>query len=313
MLGFLQGFAYGLFLSCFAWFVIGMANPGLAVPDQPARRWQVVVRYWFVIPFIAFMLWLTSLWGGFGPTLGGWLVGLGAIAVGLPLERRWRRWRAAQAERRREAERDAEAARRRAELEREEREAGVAVLDPDRPPVGADDVVRALCESKRRLLEARRPELATQADRLYTRYAHVLDVLGDKFDAREVTFERSRGLVAEVCRGAVDNLNQMASLAAGVAMVDAAYVRRRLDREGHRLPPGEREALRRRLDLVEDTDRRLRELSGRNENALTALDDAAVAVSRVDTGRAQASITAERALDNLRRFADRAELYGRGA
>jgi hypothetical protein len=313
MFDFLQGFAYGLAVSCVPWFVVGMLNPRLAVPTDPPSRWEVVVRYWFVVPFIVLVLWLTSLWGGFSPTLAGWLAGLAAIAVELPLERRGRRWRAARAARRREAARDAAAAHQRAALEREARESGVLVLEPARPPVGADDIVLALCEAKQRLLDARRPDLAAQADRLYTRYAHVLDVLGAKFDERELTFERSRGLVAEVCRGALDTLTTMASLARGVAGIDVAFVRRRLEREAAHLSADERQALHRRLELFEDTERRLRELAAGNEAALTALDDTAVAVARVDTGRPQARVAADQALQDLRRFADKAALYGRGA
>lgn len=313
MLEFLQGFAYGLFLSCIPWFIIGMVNPRLAVATEPAWRWQVFVRYWFLVPVIAFLLWLTSLWGGFGPSLAGWLTGLAAIAIEIPLERQWRRWRARRAQRRLEAEQAAAAARRRAVLEREQREAGIAVLDPGDPPVGADDVVLALCEAKQRLLDVQRPEIATQADRLYTRYTHALDVLGAKFDERELTFERSRGLIAEVSRGAVDNLIAMASQARGVSGIDAEYVRRRLAREGDRLPAGERDALQQRLELVNDTERRLRERAARNEAAITALDDAAVAVARVETGRPQASVATDQALQDLRRFIDKAHSYGHSA
>lgn len=313
MLGFLQGFAYGLAVSCAPWFFIGMLSPRLAVATLPPRRWEVVARYWFVFPFIAFVVWLTSLWGGFSPTFAGWLAGLMAIAIELPLERRWRSWRAARQARQRDAARDAAAAQQRARLEREARERGVLVLDPDQPPVGADDIVLALCEAKRPLLAARRPDLASQADRLYTRYAHVGDVLRSKFDARELTFERSQGLVAEVCRGALDTFAAMASLAQGVSGIDADYVQRRLEREGSRLGAEESQALRRRLELVEDTERRLRELAARNEAALTALDDTAVAVARVATGRPQAKVDADQALEDLRRFAGKAGLYGRGA
>jgi len=313
MFGFIQGLAYGLFLSCFPWFVAGMLNPRLAVPNEPPRRWHVILRYWFVVPFIALLLWLTSLWGGFGPTLGGWLAGLAAVAVEIPLERRWRRWREARGQRRREAARTAEAVQRQMALERELREAGVTLLDPANPPAGADEVVKALCAVKQRLLDLRRPELAAQADRLYTRYAHVVDVLRSKFDPRELTYERSRGLAAEVCRGAADDLAAMASVLAGVGNVDPEFVRRRLAREGARLPAQERDALSRRLQLVEECEQRLRELSARNEAALTALDDAAVAVARLETDRPQASRRAEQALQELRRFADRAQLYDRSA
>lgn len=313
MFAFLQGFAIGLFLSCMPWFLIGMVRPELAVPVEPPRRWQVVARYWFAVPCLAFLLLLTSLWGGFGPSLAGWLAGLAAVAVELPLERRLRRWWSARAERRRQAALEAQAAARRAELERQEREAGVAVLDPARPPVGADEVVLAMCEAKRRLLAVRRPELASGADRLYTRYSRVREALGEKFDPAEITFERANGLVEEVSRAGVDSLNAMAARLAGIAHVDVEFVRRRLQRGGARLPPAEREALSRRLELVEECERGVRELGGEVEAALTALDDAAVAVARVQTDRPQAAVAAEQALRELRRFTDKAALYGRSA
>lgn len=300
-------------MSCGPWFLIGMVNPRLAVPTDPPSRWQAILRYWFIVPFAAFLLWLTSLWGGFGPSLLGWIAGLAAIAVEVPAERGWRRWRTRWIERRREAGRIAEAQKQRAALEREAREAGMAVLEPTAPPVDADDVVLALCRIKQRLVDARRPDLSTQADRLYTRYARVLDVLDTKFDRRELTYDRSRSMVAEVCLTAVDTLNSMASLAAGVAEIDTAFVRRRLQREGQRLPAEERQALEHRLDLVADTERRLRDLGARNEAALTTLDNAAVALARVETNRPQASVAADQAFQDLKQFIDKAELYGRSA
>ncbi len=314
MYGFLQGFAYGLFLSCLPWFFMGLVNPRRALPTEPPQRRQVFVRYWFAFPFLAFLLWLTSLWGGFSPSLEGWLAGLVAIAVEVPLERRWRRWRANRQERRRLARLEAEATERRMALEQEQREAGMYVLNPEQPPVDADQVVLALCAGKQRLVTARRPAHAVQADRLYTRYQRALEVLRAKFDPREVTFERWHGVVAEVCRGAIDNLNSMASFAEGVAGIDVDYVRRRLlqeaNREGNRMPEQERHALSQRMQLVDDTEQRLRELMARNETVLTALDDAAVAMARVETERPQAAQAAEIALSDLRRLIDKAELYG---
>ncbi|HET8790880.1 MAG TPA: cobyrinic acid a,c-diamide synthase, partial [Modicisalibacter sp.] len=190
-------------------------------------------------------------------------------------------------------------------------EAGVATLDPGHPPAGADDVVLALCAAKQRLVEARQPELAVQADRLYSRYRHVMQVLLARFDASELAFERSRTLVAEVCFTAVDNLTVMASQASGIAGVDSEFVRRRLAEEHQRLSVAERVTLKRRLALVEETEHHLRDLSARNEAALTALDDAAVAMARIETGRPQASVSADQALKDLRLFVGRAERYGR--
>lgn len=311
MLGFLQGFAYGLFLTCVPWCLLGLANPRLAVPTERPGRLQVIFRYCLAIPFLSMLLWLTSLWGGFGPSLAGWLAGLVAIAVALPVERRWYRWREWRHRRRLEARLEEEARRRRAAQEREARETGVAVLDPANPPVEADDLVLALCRAKQALLDVRRPDLAIQADRLYSRYGHVMEVLEGRFDRSELAFERSRTLVTEVCLGAVDNLTSMASQARGVVGLDGDFVRRRLEREGERLTVEERIALKRRLELIEGTERRLRHLAARNESALTLLDDTAVAMARIETGRPQASVATDQALEELRRFIGRAERYGR--
>ncbi|MDR9440257.1 MAG: cobyrinic acid a,c-diamide synthase [Halomonas sp.] len=312
MLGFLQGFSYGLFLTCLPWLLVGMVNPRLAVPVEPPGRLQVILRYALVVPFISMLLWLTSLWGGFGPTLTGWLAGLVAIPVTLPLERRLRGWLARRREKRRQAARAADAARRRAQRQRDAHEADLVVLDPARPPANADDLVLALCRAKQGLIDAQRPDLAVQADRVYSRYRHVLGVLGSRFDSGELAFARARGLVIEVCRAVVDTLDAMASRARGVANVDGDFVRRRLSREGRALGAQERAALVRRLELLEETERGLRELAARNESALTVLDDTAVSLARIETGRPQASVTTEQALEELHRFVSRADRYGRG-
>ena len=203
--------------------------------------------------------------------------------------------------------------RQRSDLARARGERDLLTLDPALAPTDADAVVLQLWEVKRELVELRRPDLAVQADRLFTRYHRALDVLDDKFDAREVTYERARGLVGEVGREATAGLGAMVELVHGSAGLDADFVRERLEREAARLNPTEREALRRRLAIADETERRLAEIAAGNEAALTALDDVAVAVARIDTGRSQAGAAGnmEQALQELRRFAERAGLYGR--
>ncbi|MBB3139564.1 cobyrinic acid a,c-diamide synthase [Halomonas organivorans] len=308
MLGFLQGAAYGLFLTCLPWCLAGLASPRLALANEHPTRFQVVVRYVFLVPFVSLLMWLTSLWGGFDPSLGGWLAGLVAIAVELPLERRWRRFRARRHKRRLEEMLRAEADRRRHE---DAREAGVSELDPAHPPNDADEVVQALCRAKKALLEASRADHAAQVDRLYSRYRHVLEVMASRFTAGELAHERARSLVVEVCLGAVDNFTAMASQARGVAGLDIDFIRRRLGQEADQLSANETSALRRRLALIEDTERSLRRLAARNEAALTALDDTSVALSRIVTDRPQARIGADQACEELRRFIDGAGRYGR--
>lgn len=308
MLGFLQGAAYGLFLTCLPWCLAGLASPRLALASEHPTRLQVVVRYAFLVPFLSLLMWLTSLWGGFDPSLGGWLAGLVGIAVELPLERRWRRFRARRHKRRLEEMLRAEATRRRHESARE---AGVSELDPEHPPADADEVVQALCRAKQALLEVDRADHAAQVDRLYSRYGNVLEVMASRFTAGELAHERARSLVVEVCMGAVDNFTAMASQARGVAGLDIDFIRRRLGQEADQLSANETDALRRRLALIEDTETSLRRLAARNEAALTALDDTSVALSRIVTGRPRARVGADQACEELRRFIDGAGRYGR--
>lgn len=311
MLGFLQGFSYGLFMTCLPWLLVGLFNPGLALPVPAPSRLQVIFRYCLLVPFISVLLWLTSLWGGFSPSLFGWLAGIVAIPVALPVERTLRGWLGRRRKRRQEVQRMAEARQRRAQEERKAYEAGVSVLDPTRPPEGADELVLVMCRAKQSLLDVHRPDLAILADRLYSRYRHVLNVLGSRFNTGELAFERSRGLVTQVCLGAVDTLNTMASQARGVVSVDGNYVRQRLSQEGKRLSEEERTALVRRLDLLVETEYRLNRLTARIESALTVLDDTAVSMARIETARPQASVTTEKALEDLRHFVEGADRYAR--
>lgn len=309
MFDFLQGLAFGLLVLFMPWFMAGMYDPRLVVPEEVASRWQVILRYAVVMPSVAMLLLFTSFWGGLGASLGGWLAGLAAVPVELFIEKRWRRWRASRAGRERAEARE----RQRSELARARGERDLLTLDPALAPTDADAVVLQLWEVKRELVGLRRPDLAVQVNRLFTRYHRALDVLDDKFDAREVTYERARGLVGEVGREAAAGLGAMVELVHGSSGLDADFVRERLEREAERLNPTEREALHRRLAIADETERRLAEIAAGNEAALTALDDVAVAVARIDTGRSQAGAAGnmEQALQALRRFAERAVLYGR--
>jgi chromosome segregation ATPase len=138
-----------------------------------------------------------------------------------------------------------------------------------------------------------------------------MDVLSGRFHTGELAFERSRGLVTQVCLGAVDTLISMASQARGVVSVDGNYVRSRLAQEGKQLGEEERAALVRRLDLLVETEHRLNKLTARIESALTVLDDTAVSMARIETARPQASVTTEKALEDLRRFVEGADRYTR--
>ena len=310
MLGFLQGFAWGLGLSCLPWFMIGLFRPDWALPHQEPRRSQLFVRYLLLLPFISFASWITSLWGGWWiPSLSGWLTGIATIPLGINIER-WlrRRYHAYR------AQREALTAQHTQQARALQRENGLLELDPERPPADADTRILAMIDAKRRLLAAQRPDLALQADRLYTRYMHLQNALRSKFDPRELTFDRANSLITQVSNHMLETLGSMGALAESLAAIDATYVHRQLDVPEHMLPGEKRQALHERLQLIDDTNQRLQALVARNETVLTTLDDAAVALAGIETSRRHGTVsTAEQALDDLRRFADQAERYNRAS
>jgi len=303
----LRGFAFGLFLSCPAWFLIGMMEPRNALEEEPYTRTRVILRTWFILPFIAVIAGLTSLWGD-GASLAGWVLGLGGYGGWLLGHKRLRAFRANRRRARERAETEArEAVRRRLEAE-QAKEAGAA-LPKDRPRDG-DAVVDGLWEAKQRLLRHGLGDAARQADRLYGRYRHVLGILAERFEPGEVSHERYRGLLPQVCYTAIDTLAAMEGLKAAVAAVDVDYVRRRLGTPS--LGADERQALEERLTMVEDTDRRLAAMAGANERAITALDHAAVTLGGVRTKRGKAAVDAPTALADLQTYLDQAEKFNVG-
>ena len=53
MFDFLQGLAFGLLMSVMPWFLTGLYDPRLVVPEELASRWQVILRYALVMPTVA--------------------------------------------------------------------------------------------------------------------------------------------------------------------------------------------------------------------------------------------------------------------
>ncbi|WP_409523149.1 cobyrinic acid a,c-diamide synthase [Nitrincola sp. MINF-07-Sa-05] len=301
MLSFLQGFAIGLFLMCGPWFITGLFNPGLVLPDDRADRLNVFKRYLFVIPFLSFILGLTSLWGGFGPSLAGWLSGLGALFVWVPVEHRVRgflnRRRLKKAQQQAQAELQANRA---AHL----KEQSTATLDLDDPAEQSDPLVKSLQRCKRQLKNVAL-DLA-QPDRFYTRYITLQSLLAQRFESGELAMQRSQTLIQDVYGSVIHRLDRMVELQVQLNALDPAFIRRRLD--DTTLVGTERQALQARWALVETSKQHLDKLTADNEAALTALDTTSIALMQLQTSDPGVP-DADRVMAELDRFNQRVAQY----
>lgn len=297
MLSFLQGFSIGLALMCGPWLLTGLLNPGLVLPGGRAERIRVIKRYAFVLPFLCFLLGLTSLWGGFGPSLPGWLSGLGILFVWVPVERGIRGY----IERFKQRQ---HAKRVKAEQKVWQQERATTSLDLDAAAAQADPLVAKLQAMKRKLKQVQLD--ASQPDRFYTRYIKLQSLLEQRFEPGELAIQRAQSLIQDVYQSVIRRLQHQADLQQQCLSLDPEFIRRKLDNPA--TAPSERDALQARWVLVDNIYQQQSQLQAENEKTLTALDTTSMALMQLQTQDPGVS-DADKVMQALELFNQRVSRY----
>lgn len=272
MLSFLQGFSIGLALMCGPWLLTGLFNPALVLPGGRAERIRVIKRYALVLPFLCLLLGLTSLWGGFGPSLAGWLAGLGILFVWVPGERSIRR--AIERFKQRQQQKRANNEQRAWQQERT-----TTSLDLDEAIAQTDPLVGRLQRVKQQLKQV---ELdVAQPDRFYTRYIKLKTLLEQRFEPGELAIQRANTLIQDVYNSAIRRLQHQADLQQQCLALDPEFIRRKLDNPA--TAESERIALQARWGLVDNIYKQQAQLQADNEKTLTALDTTSMALMQLQT------------------------------
>jgi hypothetical protein len=297
MLSFLQGFAIGLALMCGPWLVTGLLNPALVLPGGRAERIRVIKRYALVLPFLCFLLGLTSLWGGFGPSLAGWLSGLGILFVWVPGERGIRRYIERFKQRQHEK-------RVKAEQRAWQQERATTSLDLDDAIAQADPLVGKLQSVKQKLRQVQMD--VSQPDRFYTRYIKLKTLLEQRFEPGELAIQRANTLIQDVYNSAIRRLQHQADLQQQCLALDPEFIRRKLDNPA--TAQSERDALQARWALVDNIYQQQAQLQADNEKTLTALDTTSMALMQLQTQ--DSGITdADKVMQALELFNQRVSRY----
>ena len=272
MLSFLQGFSIGLALMCGPWLLTGLLNPALVLPGGRPERLRVIKRYALVLPFICFLLGLTSLWGGFGPSLSGWLSGLGVLFVWVPAERGIRRYIEKFKQRQQQK-------RTQAEQQSWQQERATTSLDLDEAIAQTDPLVAKLQGVKQTLQQLQLD--ATEADRFYSRYIKLKTLLEQRFEPGELAIQRAQSLIQDVYQSVMRRLQHLADLQQQCLSLDPEFIRRKLDNPA--TPASQRDALQARWALVESIYQQQAQLQAENEKTLTALDTTSMALMQLQT------------------------------
>lgn len=289
MLSFLQGFAMGLVMMSGPWLLAGMVKPEWVLAEAQPRRLTVWLRYGVILPFVCLLLGLTSLWGGFGPSLAGWLSGLGVLFAWVPLERRIRRFFM-----RRQQQKTTQA----------EQEQPLADLARDAASTDALPLVKQLEHLRQVLLQA--GASSALPERFYSRYVQLQTVLRQRFQPQELAMQRAQTLVGDVYAGCLRRLQRLVDLYQHLQALDPEYIQRQLASPG--IPAGTRDALIQRWQLVENLQQEIAMLMADAEKLLTALDSTRLALVQLQR-ETQSDQDLNQVLETLERFNQRVAHY----
>ncbi len=152
-----------------------------------------------------------------------------------------------------------------------------------------------------------------QFKRLADKFSTFNNMLKNKLRPGEITFSRYNAMAEQVYLGALDNLNDLANTMKGIQSIDEVYINKRLDElvnpndNEHTLK--EVEALNSRLDLLKKQRAKIDFYLSQNEEAMTKMDEAIVAITDLKTEDMRADMDLELAMSHLQDIAKRSKDY----
>ena len=165
------------------------------------------------------------------------------------------------------------------------------------------------------LAQVKAKEAMAQLDRFTEKLRIFEDVLDDKLDPKELTFQRFMGIAEQVYLSGLDNLRQVASVRKSAGGVDEAYIRNRIKQlkttggELSKAKKDELASLEKQLELAAKHSGSIEALLAQNEQALAQMDQALAAVADMKTGSTHSTVGMETAMADLQQIASRASAY----
>ena len=156
---------------------------------------------------------------------------------------------------------------------------------------------------------------AEQLDKLQAKFDSLIELLADKLDTGELTYNRYLGIAQEVFLSGIDNLAAVVSALKSISEIDADYIEGHLeqlrsaaDDEDSEIRK-EIETLETRLQVRRKQLDKIQHLLAENEEAMTRLDETTVAIADMDTGQGEAEVDMENSMAALAEITERAQRY----
>ncbi len=152
-----------------------------------------------------------------------------------------------------------------------------------------------------------------QFKRLADKFLTFNGMLKSKLKPGEITYSRYNAMAEQVYLGALDNLNDLANTMKGIQSIDETYINKRLDElvnpNGSEHTLKEVDALKSRLELLKKQRQKIDFYLSQNEEAMTRMDEAIVAITDLKTEDMRADMDLEQAMSHLQDIAQRSKDY----
>lgn len=148
------------------------------------------------------------------------------------------------------------------------------------------------------------------------KYRNLESILKQKFSQTEITYVRYLGTAEQVYLTILDKLLDVTNTLKAIRTIDLDYIEERLQVLSQLQQPTEadrreQDTLQNRLDLRKKQIQKVNILLTDNEEAMTALDHTAAAISETKTVKGRANADFESAMNELQRLANQAKRYNR--
>jgi len=177
----------------------------------------------------------------------------------------------------------------------------------------ANQTQRSISELRTELKRVDEKQGFKQIELLQRKYSAFNDILENKFNKGEITFNRYHAMVEQVFLAVLDNLKQITNIKQGINVIDEDHIRDRIQSlEAQKLNANkeqELDALVGRYRLLQNQRDMVQTKLAQNESAMTKMDEVMAAISLINPATSQASMDMEDAMQELEALAKRASSY----
>ncbi|HAZ03593.1 MAG: hypothetical protein A2W95_02695 [Bacteroidetes bacterium GWA2_40_14] len=170
---------------------------------------------------------------------------------------------------------------------------------------------------KEDLLEFKNLHGARQLEQFDQKFEVLVEVLNQKFDSSQLTYQRYYGISKEVYLSGIDNLNRIMIASKTMNSIDLDYIDTTLKEvskkdQNNMAVKKEMEALQRSRESYYNLKNKIDEILAENEAALTQIDQTTIAISEITRSKNnEAQMGMENSMQALEEMAMRSTYYSR--